>query len=343
MKNRRSKRGIWVTAAVLAFLIAAACAFSIVKDIWESRESARQYEEMRQGNARAEEEGQAVKKKASDTESEDTKIEVTRIEESKISRESGKQSGGQITEVEEESSAKETAVEKTTVVDTKEKDIEEKDIEEKDSGDSEKKIILDIPIDFESLEKENPDIYAWITIEGTSIDYPVARSLTDDTFYMDHGIDRAENRAGAIFTERLNKLDFSDPHTVIYGHNMRDGSMFGGLHEYEDNSYFEKHREIKVYTSDAIRTYKIFAAYLYDDRHLLKSFDCSEKEIFRDYLKEIEGQRGLEANIDKGMKLTTDDRILTLSTCDGAGADTRYLVQAVLIEEQKQELEQESE
>lgn len=325
MINRRSKRGIWVTVAVLAFLVAAACAFFIVKDIWESRESARQYEEMRQGNAHAEEDGQTVKKTAADIESENTKIEDTKnvdtkTKESKISQESGKHTDGQTTEEE----------------------MPEKD-NKNATGTAEKKIVLDIPIDFESLEKENPDIYAWITIEGTDIDYPVARSLTDDTFYMNHGIDRTENRAGAIFTERLNKLDFSDPHTVIYGHNMRDGAMFGVLHEYEDNSYFEKHRVIKIYTPDAIRTYKIFAAYLYDDRHLLKSFDCSKKEVFQDYLKEIESQRGLEANIDREMEITTDDRILTLSTCDGAGADTRYLVQAVLTDEQKQELEQESE
>jgi len=189
---------------------------------------------------------------------------------------------------------------------------------------------LNIPVDFKKLENENPDIYAWLRVPGTEIDYPVVQSRTDDTFYMTHGIDRTVNAAGAIFSEGLNKLDFSDAHTVLYGHNMRDGSMFAGLHAFEDNTFFEEHREIEVYTEDAVRTYKIFAAYGYDDRHLLKSFDCRNQDAYRSYLEEIKEQRSIEANIDTEMEITTDDRILTLSTCHRAGDNSRYLVQAVL-------------
>lgn len=192
---------------------------------------------------------------------------------------------------------------------------------------------LDIPVDFEKLENENADIYAWLQVPGTDIDYPVVQSRTDDTFYITHGIDRTENIAGAIYSERLNKIDFSDAHTVLYGHNMRDGSMFAGLHAFEDNTFFQEHREIKVYTADAVRTYKIFASYRYDDRHLLKSYDCSNADIYREYLEEIKKQRSLEANMDTEMEVTTEDRILTLSTCHRAGNDSRYLVQAVLTEE----------
>lgn len=199
--------------------------------------------------------------------------------------------------------------------------------------DAEKKTTLDIPVDFKKLESVNADIYAWLRVPGTNIDYPVVQSRTDDTFYAAHGIDRTENIAGAIYSERLNKMDFSDAHTVLYGHNMRDGSMFAGLHAFEDSTFFQEHRGIKVYTADAVRTYKIFAAYRYDDRHLLKSYDCGNADIYREYLEEIKKQRSYEAIIDTGMELTTDDRILTLSTCHKAGNDSRYLVQAVLTEE----------
>lgn len=192
---------------------------------------------------------------------------------------------------------------------------------------------LDIPVDFEKLENENADIYAWLQVPGTDIDYPVVQSRTDDTFYMTHGIDRTGNIAGAIYSERLNKMDFSDAHTVLYGHNMRDGSMFAGIHAFEDPTFFQEHREIKVYTADAVRTYKIFAAYRYDDRHLLKSFDCGNADIYREYLEEIKKQRSLETNMDTETEVTTEDRILTLSTCHKAGNDSRYLVQAVLTEE----------
>lgn len=192
---------------------------------------------------------------------------------------------------------------------------------------------LNIPVDFRKLKKENPDIYAWLCVPGTDIDYPVVQNRKDDAFYITHGIDRMENIAGAIFSESLNKMDFSDKHTVLYGHNMRDGSMFAGLHAFEENTFFEEHRKIKVYTENAVRTYKIFAAYRYDDRHLLKSYDCKKQDIYRSYLEKIKKQRGLEANIDMEEEVTADDRILTLSTCHRAGNDSRYLVQAVLIEE----------
>ena len=136
--------------------------------------------------------------------------------------------------------------------------------------------------------------------------------------------------AGAIFSENLNKTDFSDVHTVLYGHNMKDGSMFADLHKYEDEAFFADHQEITVYTPDAIRCYRIFASYIYDDRHLLQSFDCEEPDIFEAYIKSVKEQRSLYAHTDKNVKVEAGDRILTLSTCHSMGNEYRYLVQAVL-------------
>ena len=209
---------------------------------------------------------------------------------------------------------------------------EVKDIKNDAEG-AEKKPKPEIPVNFEQLTAINSDIYAWITIPGTDIDYPAVQCMTDDSYYITHGIDREENVAGAIFSEHYNKMDFSDPHTVLYGHNMRDGSMFAGLHAFEDNTFFEEHREIKIYTPDAVRTYRIFAAYRDDNHHLLKIYDCSDKNVFAEYLREIDNQREMESNVDRDMEITTDDRILTLSTCDRTGTVSRYVVQAVLVEE----------
>lgn len=101
-----------------------------------------------------------------------------------------------------------------------EEQTDESDNAEKseDSGETKQ---VEIPIDFASLQKENDEIYAWIKVPGTSVDYPIVQSSTDDTFYVHKGIDKQYLYAGAIYTEMSNAKDFSDPNTVIYGHNMK--------------------------------------------------------------------------------------------------------------------------
>ncbi len=194
---------------------------------------------------------------------------------------------------------------------------------------------VEIPIDFASLQARNPEAYAWITIPGTAIDYPVMQSESDNTYYLTHTIDGVESPEGAIYTESYNSRDFEDPNTVIYGHDMANGSMFQNLLNYQDRSFFDANRDILIYTPDAIRHYRIFAAYLYDDRHLMQSFNFADKENYRQYLESIFAVREMGACIDAGQKVTEDDKIITLSTCYGTQADKRYLVQAVLVSIEK--------
>ena len=101
----------------------------------------------------------------------------------------------------------------------------------------------DIPVDFEGLQEYNPDIYAWITIPGTAVDYPIVQRPEDNSYYLTHNTDGEESAEGAIFTEDYNSRDFTDPNTVIYGHNMRNGSMFRSLHNYMDRSFFDENRK----------------------------------------------------------------------------------------------------
>ena len=130
----------------------------------------------------------------------------------------------------------------------------------------EEKEPLDIPVDFEALQAENPDIYAWITIPGTNVDYPILQLEGDNGYYLNHSVDGAGSIAGAIFTEDYNSKDFTDPNTIIYGHNMKNGSMFRTLHNYSDREFFDNNRDITIYMPDKILHYTIFAAYLYDSR-----------------------------------------------------------------------------
>lgn len=182
--------------------------------------------------------------------------------------------------------------------------------------------------------KTNPDIYAWITIPGTKIDYPVLQSSEDNLFYQTHDQEGEENPSGAIFTEDYNSRDFRDPITVVYGNNMEDGTMFGELHRYSDNLYMEEHPFIYIRTEDRQLKYKVFAAYQSDNRHIMERFQSGESEGNRKaYLESILNNRTMGARIDETAEVDTDSRILTLSTHDAAGEEYRYLVQAYLVEE----------
>lgn len=190
---------------------------------------------------------------------------------------------------------------------------------------------VEIPVDFASLQAENPNIYAWIKVPGTDVDYPILQKEEDNAWYLTHNVNGESDKAGAIYTENYNQKDFEDPNTVIYGHNMKNGTMFRTLHNFEDRTFFDEHREVLIYTPDAIRHYQIFAAYVYDSRHLLLNFDFNDPEEYQSYLNEIFALRDMTSFVDTSIEVTTKDKILTLSTCYKGMADRRYLVQAVLV------------
>lgn len=190
---------------------------------------------------------------------------------------------------------------------------------------------VEIPIDFAALKEQNPDVYAWIRIPGTNVDYPILQREEDNSYYLSHSIDGAETKEGSIYTENYNSRDFDDPNTVIYGHNMKNGSMFRTLHNYEDRSFFDENREVLIYLPDAVLEYRIFAAYIYDNRHLLLNFDFDDPDVYQQYLNDIFDIRDMNSYIDTSMEVGTEDRIITLSTCNAGISTQRYLVQAVLV------------
>ena len=189
---------------------------------------------------------------------------------------------------------------------------------------------IENPIDFDSLTAQYPDIYAWIRIPGTKVDYPIVQREGDNGYYLNHTIDGKKKTEGAIYTEDYNSKDFEDANTVIYGHNMKNGSMFKTLHRYKDKQFLLDNSEIYIYQKDKIFKYKIFAAYIYDNRHLMLSFDFEDENIFRNYLNNVLTKRDFSSNINTNVDVTASDKIITLSTCNNNDAQ-RYLVQAVLI------------
>lgn len=143
-------------------------------------------------------------------------------------------------------------------------------------------------IDFAAVQAVNPDVYAWIWIPGTNVDYPILRSETEeDDFYLNHTIERWAGLPGSIYTEKYNAADFSSPVTVVYGHNMKDGSMFANLHNYEDQGFFESNPYVYIYLPGRPLKYRIFAAVAFDDRYILGDFDFADPNEFQRYLDEL--------------------------------------------------------
>lgn len=194
---------------------------------------------------------------------------------------------------------------------------------------------VEIPIDFAALQQQNPDVYAWIQVPGTEVDYPILQSSNDNTYYLNHTIDGEEKKEGAIFTENYNTKTFEDPNTVIYGHDMKNGSMFQSIHKYMDRSFFDNNRDIVIYMPNQILHYKIFAAYLTDNKHLLMNYNFWSKDEYQQYLNSIFSMRDMNAFIDTSTEVTTEDKIITLSTCYAGISTQRYLVQAVLVSIEK--------
>lgn len=189
-------------------------------------------------------------------------------------------------------------------------------------------------IDFADLQANtNEDIYAWIYIPDSKIDYPVVQHPEDNYYYLNYNLDGSKGYPGCIYTENYNAKDFSDPNTILYGHNMKNGSMFAGLHKFEDIAYFDANPYIYIYTQDELLVYEIFAAYEASSEHILYNHDFTNEIVYSVYLDEIFNTRSMVCNLREDVEVTTEDRIITLSTCIANKPNNRYLVQGVLLNE----------
>lgn len=188
-------------------------------------------------------------------------------------------------------------------------------------------------INWSELYATNEDIYSWIYIPETNVDYPILQDTEVLDYYLDHNLDHSSGYPGCIYTRFHNHMDFEDPNTVIYGHNMKDGSMFKSLHYYKDGEFFAKNPYMYIWTPDKLMVYQIFAAYDFSDVDLLSSIDFDDPDIFAKYLRDVMALRDLNVHLRKDtfVPLDASSRIVTLSTCVSGADEVRYLVQAVRI------------
>ena len=191
--------------------------------------------------------------------------------------------------------------------------------------------IPEATLDFASMWETNPDICAWIEIDGTKVDYPVLQSAEDDNKYLSTAVDGTYYIGGSLFTQATyNSRDFDDPVTIIYGHTMRSGTLFGQLQPtYSSAEGFAEHSEIKLYLPDEVRYYTVFAAVPYESIHILDTYDFTNNYWYRNFFKGVRKIRRFGANFNHDIAPEPGDRVLILSTCLNEDSTKRYLVMAM--------------
>lgn len=187
-------------------------------------------------------------------------------------------------------------------------------------------------IDFATYKDKCPDIYAWIEIPGTAIDYPIAYCEdAQDPFWFTHDIDGNESDKGMIITDSLNAKDFSDPETLIYGNNPKDGTMFSELSRFHNRDFFDAHERINIYMEDAELTYRVYACYVGSADHIFASYDFGDPADHTKYFDSISEIRDLAMNIREDARPSYNDHAIALIThCDDE--NKRLFVHAVLEE-----------
>lgn len=187
-------------------------------------------------------------------------------------------------------------------------------------------------VDFEKLMEMNVDTVGWIRFhpEPSIINYPVVQG-EDNDLYLHKTFSENENTLGAIFLDANCSSDFSDRHSIIYGHRMKDGSMFRKLEEYKDKSFWEENPYFYIYTTDGREmTYQIYSVGVVEDtaETYTLSFENDDEayQSFIDYTLST-------ADYDTGVEVTTDSQIVTLSTCTASSDEHRFVVQGVKIRE----------
>ena len=192
-----------------------------------------------------------------------------------------------------------------------------------------------LPVDFAQLQAEAPDIYAWLELPDTGIDDPVLQRAGADLFYNSHNAYGQYYMCGAVFSQSAyNGGNFDSPMTVLYGHSTVLGQpgAFMELNNYADEAYFDAHREMRVYMPDGMYVYRIFAACVHSNEHLLYCHDFSDETQFDAFFSSLTEDTSPDSHIDAEALPQAGDKVLTLSTCYSANKNLRYLVMGVLEE-----------
>lgn len=167
-------------------------------------------------------------------------------------------------------------------------------------------------INFEALKKQNSETVAWLKVNNTKIEYPVVKNKNND-YYLTHSFDKSENSAGWIFADYKNKFDGKDKNIVVYGHNRRDGSMFGSLKNILSSKWYnnEENQNVIFNINGQNYTYRVFSVYQIEKEDYYIKTNFSSNNEYEKFLNTIKKRSVKDFKED----VSKDDTILTLSTC----------------------------
>ena len=240
-------------------------------------------------------------------------------------------------ETEESQEATEESTEASSTAETKKQEETETQSTEAKKETTQKQTASTDPetrvIDFATLQTtKNAHIYAWISVPGTNIDYPILRHPSDDGYYLYHNLNGSQGYPGCIYTENCNSKDWTDPVTVMYGHDMRStGTMFHQLHKFESQSFFDKHEYFYIYTPEKTLKYQIFSAYVHSNEHLLGNHNFSDKDTFDSFFGTVLSTNVGNSHARAGVTVTSDSKVVALSTCIKNKPENRYIIFGVLV------------
>ncbi len=186
-------------------------------------------------------------------------------------------------------------------------------------------------IDMNKLKEMNDDTVAYLNVNNTNISYVVVKSTNND-YYLHHNFNKKRNSGGWVFADYKNKFDDNDKNIVIYGHNMKDGSMFGTLRRCLSKNWQnnEENLDITLIVDNKEYIYSVFSTYTIDVEDYYIQTDFKNDEYYIKFLNNIKKRSNKKYDVD----LDKDDRILTLSTCSGNGK-RRTVVHSKLIKEEE--------
>ena len=175
-------------------------------------------------------------------------------------------------------------------------------------------------IDWASLKMINPEIVGWIVIENTPVNYPIVQTV-DNAKYLHTSFEGTKNSCGTIFLDTYNHSDFSDWNSIVYGHNMKNGSMFAVLNKYKDEQFYKEHKNIWLLTPYWERKYQIISAHPAQDGSETYSIMFPEGAYNAHVASEVS-----QSSYDPGNSYSTQLPMITLSTCTGRSLLDRFVL-----------------
>lgn len=183
-------------------------------------------------------------------------------------------------------------------------------------------------VDFTSLKKTNKDVVGWIQFETFSLSYPIVQD-SGNNYYLNHTFKKQKNSSGSIFIGPDNKSSFQDTNTIIFGHNMKNGSMFGLLGRYKEKAFFKYNQYFRIYTPNGTQRYQIFAVYKAAvNGSAYTIWGKTGGDEYGKWIKELKKN----SMYDTGVSVSESDSIVTLSTCVTGEDSKRLVVQAKRIQ-----------